>query len=133
MKSVDNNRYTSLVIKFTEVLAISIKSAYAAGPDPFLGCGVNSINTALGCIPVGSPSAFVMWAIPRLLTMVGGIAFLLMLFGAIQIIVSNGDPKQVQSGSQMITSAIGGLVFAIFSLFILRLVAIDILHIPGIN
>ena len=110
-----------------------IEAVWAAMPDPFAGCGADSINTALGCIPISTPSAFVSWMIPKLLAMVGGVAFLLMVAGAIQIIMSNGDPKQVQAGSQMITSAIGGLLFSIFSLFILRLIAIDILHIPGIN
>jgi len=110
-----------------------VEKAWAAMPDPFAGCGADSINTALGCIPIGTPNAFVKFLIPKFLAAMGGIAFLLMIAGAIQIITSNGDPKQVQAGGQMITSAIGGLLFSIFSLFILRLIAIDILHIPGIN
>jgi hypothetical protein len=90
------------------------------------------INTALGCIPV-EMGPFVQWLLPKFFSIAGGIAFLLMIYGFILISTSGGDPKKVEGARETITSAITGLLFSIFSLFILRLIAVDILHIPGIS
>ena len=46
---------------------------------------------------------------------------------------SGGDLKKVEGAKETITSAITGLLLSIFALFILRLIAVDILKIPGIN
>jgi len=91
------------------------------------------INTALGCIDISSSEGFVTWLLPNLLGIMGGIAFLLMLVGGIQVIASSGDPEKLKSGQQLITSAIAGLIFAIFSLFIFRLIGVDILKIPDLS
>ena len=61
----------------------------------------------------------------------GAIAFLLIVFGGFQIILSAGNPDRVKAGKEMITSAIAGLLLIIFSVFILRLIGHDILEIPG--
>ncbi|MEI8067584.1 MAG: hypothetical protein WCG91_01355 [Candidatus Shapirobacteria bacterium] len=105
--------------------------------DPFDGCGgINSatpkINTALGCIPV-EMGAFVTWLLPVLFGIAGGIAFLLMVYGFILMTMSKGDPKAVQGAQETITSAITGLLISLFALFLLRLITVNILHIPGIN
>jgi len=63
----------------------------------------------------------------------GGIAFLLIIFGGFQIILSGGNPDRVKAGKEMITAALGGLLLIIFSVFILRLVGYDILRLPGFN
>lgn len=105
--------------------------------DPFAGCQPASsdhpeINTAIGCIPVKIDD-FVTWLLPKLFGIIGGISFLIMIYGFILIGTSSGDPKKVQGAQETITSAITGLLISIFALFILRLVAINILHIPGLN
>ncbi len=98
------------------------------------GSGSGSgINTAIGCIPIDSPESFIRWFLPALVGLVGGIAFLLMVYGAIQIITSAGDPQKIKGGQETITSAIIGLIFTIFSLFLLRLIGVEILHIPGLQ
>jgi len=88
------------------------------------------INTALGCVPVKIDS-FVKWLLPSLFGVAGGIAFLLMVYGFISLATSGGQPEKVKGAQETITSAITGLVVAVFSLFILRLIAVDILKIPG--
>ena len=90
------------------------------------------VNTALGCIPVGSTS-FTSWLLGWLFGIAGGIAFLLMVYGFILIATSSGDEKKVAGAKETITSAIVGLLVCIFSVFILRLIAVNILHIPGIT
>ncbi|MFA6184700.1 MAG: hypothetical protein WCT51_04145 [Candidatus Shapirobacteria bacterium] len=100
--------------------------------DPFAGCSTTSINTALGCIPV-EMNSFVPWLLGWLFGVAGGIAFLLMSYGFILIATSAGDEKKVQGARETITSAVIGLLVCIFAIFILRLVAVNILQIPGIN
>jgi glucose uptake protein GlcU len=63
----------------------------------------------------------------------GGISFLLMIYGFILVGTSNGDDKKLQGAKETITSAITGLLVSIFALFIFRLIAVDILKIPGLN
>jgi len=95
-------------------------------------CGKEAINTALGCVPAGKASAFIKWFLGRAILIAGGVAFLLMLSGSLMVIVSSGDQNKVKAGSELITSAIAGLIFIIFSLFLLRLIGIEILKIPGL-
>jgi hypothetical protein len=89
-------------------------------------------STALGCIPI-TIAGFVKWLLPILFGIAGGISFLLMVYGFIMIATSSGDEKKVQGAKETITSAITGLLTSIFALFIVRLIAVNILHIPGIN
>jgi len=93
----------------------------------------NGIKTALGCINISSSEGFIEWLLPKLIGMMGGIAFLIMIFGGIQIITSSGNPDKIKAGKDLIGSALTGLLFAIFSLFILRLIGVNILHIPGLD
>lgn len=65
------------------------------------------------------------------ITVGGIIAFILIIAGAFQIILSAGNPDRVKAGKEMITSAIAGLLLIIFAVFILRLIGYDILKIPG--
>jgi hypothetical protein len=76
---------------------------------------------------------FVPWLLKWLFGVAGGIAFLLMSYGFILIATSGGDEKKVQGARETITSAIVGLIVCIFSVFILQLIAVNILKIPGIN
>jgi len=64
-------------------------------------------------------------------TGIGGvIAFILIIIGGFQIILSAGNPDRIKAGKEMITSAIAGLLLIIFAVFILRLIGYDILKIP---
>lgn len=89
-----------------------------------------SINTAIGCVPALSDSAsltnFILtWAIG----VGGGIAFLLILFAGFQIMTSSGDPQRLKAGQELLTAAISGVVMLIFSVFILRVIGVNILGI----
>lgn len=96
------------------------------------GGGGPGVNTALGCIPVQMGS-LMQWLLPTLFGIAGGVSFLLMVYGFILITTSKGDPKAVQGAQETISSALTGLIVSIFALFLLRLIAVDILKIPGIN
>lgn len=87
--------------------------------------------TALGCIPTENTQDFIAWLLAWAIGIAGGIAFLLMIFAGFQIITSAGDPKKLQAGKELLTSAIVGLIVIIFSLFLLQLIGVQILKIPG--
>ena len=76
---------------------------------------------------------FVPWLMTWLFGVAGGIAFLLMAYGFILIATSAGDEKKIQGAKETITSAVTGLIICIFAIFILRLIAVNILKIPGIS
>lgn len=90
------------------------------------------IQTILGCFPT-SPQGIIPWILKYAVILGGGIAFLLMLFAGFQIIMSAGDPEKLKNGQQLLGAAISGLLFIIFSVFLLRLIGFTILRIPGFS
>lgn len=108
---------------------LSAPSAFAV--DILCSDGV-SVDTALGCVPI-ELDKFIAWFLPVLFGVGGTIAFLLMVYGFILMTMSNGDPKAIQGAKETITSALIGLLISIFAIFIFRLVALNILKIPGIS
>jgi hypothetical protein len=86
--------------------------------------------TALGCIPVSSPAAFISKVLKLSIGLVGGLAFLLILYGGFQVLTSSGEPEKLNTGKEIIFSAIAGLLMIVFSLIILRIIGYDILQIP---
>ena len=85
------------------------------------------INTAIGCIPVEDTTAFITFFLSWAFGIGGGIAFLLIALASFQIMTSAGDPKKLQAGKELLTSAISGLLLLIFGVFILRVIGMDIL------
>lgn len=97
----------------------------------FDACG-NGIKTAIGCVPIET-QGFVSWLLSWLFGVAGGIAFVLMVYGFILLGTSQGDEKKAAGAKETITSAITGLLVSIFAVFILKLIAVDILQIPGLT
>lgn len=86
--------------------------------------------TAIGCIE-SDPKLFVGRILGFAIGVAGGIAFLMILFGGFQILTSSGDPEHMNAGRELIAAAITGLLFIVFSLFILRVIGVSILGLPG--
>ena len=121
---IDFNIWYTVSMKLSCLLAGGIvKKVWA--------CGEYEVDTALGCIPF-QMDKFIEWFLPYLFGIAGGISFLLMVYGFILMTMSKGDPKAVQGAKETVTSAITGLLVSIFAIFLLRLVAVGILKIPGI-
>jgi len=85
--------------------------------------------SALGCIPV-EPSKFITWLLNSAINIVGGIAFLLILFGSFKVATSSGNPENLNEGKEIIFAAIAGLLFIILSVVLLKIIGGDILQIP---
>jgi len=60
----------------------------------------------------------------------GGVAFLMLVYGAFRMTFSQGNPEAIQDAREIITGAIIGLLLIVFSVFLLRLIGINILGLP---
>lgn len=90
--------------------------------------------TAIGCFGAGgTPNDFVASFIRIGTGLGGGVAFLLILFSGFQRITSAGNPEKLHEAKDLMTAAISGLLLIIFSVFLLRLVGVDILQLPGFS
>jgi len=90
----------------------------------------HNLWTAVGCIPTDGTG--IVTSILRIgMSIAGGIVLLMILASAFQLTVSQGDPKKVEEARGMITSAVGGLLFIIFSMIVLETIGVSILQIPG--
>ncbi len=87
------------------------------------------VSTAIGCIPT-QIGPLVNTLVSSFIGLAGGIALILMLWGAVEMILSRGDANALKSGQGRFTSAILGLVFILFSIVLLRIIGVDIL---GLN
>ncbi|HSW88077.1 MAG TPA: hypothetical protein VLG12_02850 [Candidatus Saccharimonadales bacterium] len=94
--------------------------------------GCSSVNTAFGVWNT-EPAQFVQSLFSILLSISGGIAILIIIIAGYTMITSQGDPEKVQGAREQITAAIIGLLFLIFSVVILEIIGVDILHLPGFS
>ena len=93
------------------------------------GTSGTGIQTALGCFPT-NPREIIEWVLKYAIMFAGGIGFLLMLWASFQIMTSAGDPDKLKAGQQLLGAAIAGILFIVFSLFLLRFIGFTILQIP---
>ena len=139
--------YNSIAILFTVLIVSSIPQGiiaapaatasvcqFAGGNSGCSGCMNNGkgVWTAFGCITTDA-SSFVGEILRIGIGIGGGVAFLLILFGGFQILTSAGNPEQLTAGRELVSSAIAGLLVIILSIFLLRLVGVNILGIPGFS
>ena len=92
--------------------------------------GDGGVWTAVGCIP-SDPESVVKTIITIGLTLAGAVVLVMILVGAFMLSVSQGDPNITKEAKEIITSAIMGLLFVIFSVAILQFIGVNILRIPG--
>ncbi len=87
--------------------------------------------TAIGCIPNDFSAVVRDYVLVVGISIAGGTSFLYFLYGAFLILTSAGNAEAVEEAKQIIISALSGLLLIIFSIFLLRIIGVDILKIPG--
>ena len=111
--------YSTNPCNFVSDPTLQRKCAVCAGTWTAIGCIKTDPNDLLGTIlRIG-------------LGLAGGIAFLLILFGGLQIMTSAGNPERLNAGRELISSAIVGLILILFSVFLLQFIGFTIIGIPG--
>ena len=87
--------------------------------------------TGIGCVQ-GSINEFVGQTVFGLgIGLAGGFSLLCIIYAAFMMQSSQGNPEKLKKAQEMITSCIMGLMLIIFSVFILKLIGVNILKIPG--
>lgn len=92
----------------------------------------NQVSTAFGNVNVDA-GTIVGSIFSILLSLSGGIAIVIIIISGYKIMFSQADPERLKGAREAITSALIGLLFIIFSVAILRIIGVNILHIPGLN
>jgi len=111
--------------------ATNVNSSNAPTGTLYNPCPNGICDTSLGPITISNPSAFVSKIFQILLSISGIVALLLIITSGYQLMMSQGNPEKVKGARERLTAAIVGLLFIIFSVAILQIVGVDILHIPG--
>ncbi|OQA82568.1 MAG: hypothetical protein BWY29_00762 [Microgenomates group bacterium ADurb.Bin238] len=108
-------------------------SAVLAQKPGDLFCNNSSgIATAIGCVSL-EPGDFAGDILRFSVGIGGGIALLLLLYGFTLLTMSAGSPDKVNAAKEIITSAIGGLIFVTMATVLMGFIGINILHLPGLN
>jgi hypothetical protein len=103
--------------------------------DLCVQCAKNKqgIWTAIGCVD-GDLNKFISNFILNIaIGIAGGIALLCILYAAFQIQSSQGNTEKIKKAQELLVSCITGLIMIIFSIFILKLIGVNILRIPGLG
>ncbi len=87
--------------------------------------------TGIGCVPLNLGSFVTDFLLNIGIGFAGIIALLCIIFASFRFQTSRGNPEAIKKAQEMLTSCIIGLMLIIFSVFILRLIGVDILRIPG--
>jgi len=93
--------------------------------------------TDIGCVKTGgftkanSAGAVAQVVLNLIFSISGGIAFLYILFGAFQVATSQNNPEKLNYGKRLVVGAIVGLIFSLSAVFLVNLIATQILKIPG--
>lgn len=86
--------------------------------------------TVLGCVP-NTAAGFGQILLSFIVGIAAGTAFIAFLYGAFLILTAKGDPQQLDKGKNLAVSSLIGLFIILFAVFILNLVGVQILKIPG--
>ncbi|MCX7881041.1 MAG: pilin [Patescibacteria group bacterium] len=97
--------------------------------------------TMIGCIKTdlgsfqneGAAASLVKKLLDIIFSIVGGIALLYFIYGSFLILTSQNEPEKLNYGKRVIYGAIIGLLFTVFSVFIINLLANGVLKIPGFS
>lgn len=88
------------------------------------------VATAIGSINIDL-SEFTKQIFVILLSLSGGIILFIVIRSGYILMISQGNAEKIKEAQDRLTSAAVGLLFMIFSLVILQVIGVDILHIPG--
>jgi beta-lactamase regulating signal transducer with metallopeptidase domain len=132
-KIVPPTKKITFLLLIIILLAIPTRTIYAqaANQSTDIICGSSSINTAIGCIPTGSPKAFATFLLRWIIGLGGLVAMIFTVYAGFLILTSAGNPKQVAAGKELLTAAISGLILLTLSPFLLRFIGVDVLGLPG--
>lgn len=119
-----------------DVTQFALCKQLVPGTEPFEQCTTcldqspPGIWTAVGCIQ-GDAKTIVSTVMQIGLGIAGGVGIIMIMAAGFLFSTSQGDPKRLSEAKELMSSAIIGLLFIIFSVTILQFIGVSILRIPG--
>lgn len=101
-----------------------------------MGSGASSsvgVWTGIGCIYTNMGTFIQKTVFGTAIGLAGGVSLLCIIYAAFMMQTSRANPERIKKSQELLTSCIMGLMLIIFSVFILKLIGVDILKIPGFN
>lgn len=97
--------------------------------------------TQLGCIGTnlggfqqeGAAAGVVQTLLNVVFSIVGGLAFLSIIYGSFIILTSQARPERLNYGKRVVYGAVIGVIFSLSAVFLVNLLASGVLKIPGFN
>lgn len=97
--------------------------------------------TQLGCIgtnlggfqQAGAAAGVVQTLLNVIFSIVGGLAFLSLIYGSFIILTSQANPERLNYGKRVVYGAIIGVTFTLSAVFLVNLLSSGILKIPGFS
>lgn len=89
--------------------------------------------TGIGCIPINLGNFVSNFVLATGIGLGGLFSLLCIIYSALMMQTSQGNPEKIKKAQENLTSCIIGLILIIFSVFILRLIGIQIIKIPGFS
>ena len=130
--SVVNSRLQPIESAFCDTLIISGTPIQPAQGRQYTDVGCISVSSG-SFIDGGASVDVVKRMLDIVTTITGGIGMVFLLRGALQLLLSRGNPDAIREGRKTIINAFIGVAFTLFALFIFRFVAQDVLRIPGLE
>ncbi len=103
-------------------------TACVSGDNPLKKGG---IWTGIGCV-YGDMGSFIQnTLLGWMIGLAGAAALFCIIYASFMMQISQGNAEKIKKAQELLTSCIMGLILIIFSTFILRVIGVDILRIPG--
>ena len=97
------------------------------------GRRVAHVWTSIGCVPLDLPTFIGQFVLTTLLGLAGILCVGCLIYWAIQLQTRGAEADTIKKAKEGIRSCLMGLLLIIFSIFILRLIGVSILGLPGLG
>lgn len=91
---------------------------------------IGGYYSSIGCVPADL-SAFIAYVLTIGIGLAGVLTLGCIIYSAFLLQISRGEPEAIQKAREQLVSCILGLIMIIFSVFILEVIGVEILRLPG--
>lgn len=122
---------TLITILTVSVYLLLITNSQVAAQESSQAVEFTKTGTAIGifCADNWTIECIVNSFLTLGLSIVGGLAFLLLIFGAFRVLTSAGNQEALRESREIIIAAVSGLIFVVFSVTLLKIIGRDIFNI----
>ncbi len=129
--STDDYSSSSCICLPTTLTLATMCEQYLKNTPEYSSCvSCEGVWTGMGCMKADLQDFITDTLLKIGVSLAGLIALFCIIYSAVQLQTSAGNPEKVKKAQELLTSCIMGLMLIIFSVFILRLIGVNILRIP---